>query len=155
MKVYVQLDKKVKKRPHRPPQHANTPADHSAAMETQKTAVENSPHAQTCKVLLSSYDFLRCTQASPGPSSTRPPPYIPPDEDEGGRSHRESLEKIQPAGAKDVHLLALPRDVTRRRHSGLMGSERSSEREEGDEAAVCERTFKNQQWTEHHSFSLD
>lgn len=100
-------------------------------METQKTPVENSPHAQTCKVSLSSYqsDFLRRAQA---------PPWPPPDRRRSscwtkteGKSVKESREKIRLAGAEDACLLALPHDVTRRRHTGLMGSERSSEGGEG------------------------
>lgn len=130
MKVYVQLDKKVKKRPQRPPQHA-TPLQIIQPQWKHRRRQWKIHHmlkrAKFCSRLMTRTSCSACRRHL----DLHLPAVHPLRTKTEGRSHRESREKIRPTGAEDMRLLAVPHDVTRRRHTGLMGSERSSEGEEG------------------------
>lgn len=144
MKVYVQLDKKVKKRPQCPPQHA-TPLQIIQPQWKHRRRQWKIHHmlkrAKFCSRLMtrtSCCAHRRRLDLDP-PASQRSSHQTKTE----WKGRRESRAKIRPAGAEDVCLLALPRDVTRCRCTGLMGSERSSEGGEGRSRNLREEFSKS------------
>lgn len=101
MKVYVQLDKKVKKRPQRPSQHTTPLQIIQPQWKHRRRRWKIHHMLKRAKFCIRLRTFPSATHTDAGLASIGPQPLILPDKD-GGEKLQESKEQIRLSGAEDA-----------------------------------------------------